>query len=91
LVVTISAGVSSGAPSNRLSSLQVTVPNNARVDVLDGPQDLAGHQVVPVRDGAGPVTFTVRRIGPGPITVPVVAVDACGEWPTLVGGGSGAF
>jgi len=32
-------------------------------------------------------TFTVRRASPGAVTVPLVLVDRCGEWPTLVGAG----
>ena len=33
-----------------------------------------------------PVTFFVRRTGASAITVPLVAVDTCGEWLTFVGG-----
>jgi hypothetical protein len=34
----------------------------------------------------------VRRATAGQgTTVPLVVTDSCGEWPTLVGGGPGAF
>ena len=36
-------------------------------------------------------TFAVRRNGPGDVTVPLTIVDECGEWPTFVGAGAGAF
>lgn len=37
-------------------------------------------------------TFTVRRAAAGQsTTVPFTAVDSCGAWPTLVGGGPTAF
>ena len=38
------------------------------------------------------VTFQVRRLNVGlPTAVSMVAVDACGTWPTFVGGGPDAF
>ena len=37
-------------------------------------------------------SLLVHRVTPNqPATVPLVIVDGCGEWPTLVGGGPGAF
>ena len=35
--------------------------------------------------------FFVRRAGPGATTLPFTVTDACGAWPTFVGGGPGAF
>jgi len=78
-------------PGNHLIQLQATVPANARIDVPNGPQDLSGTAVVPIGDGIQPVMFFIRRIGPGPIHVPLVVTDACGPWPSFVGGGPGAF
>jgi len=74
-----------------LLQLGITIPSNARVDVVNGPQNLVGVQSLPVFSGTQPVVFLVRRVGPGAITVPLTAVDTCGEWPSFVGGGPDAF
>jgi hypothetical protein len=37
------------------------------------------------------MTFTVERVTPGQsTTIPITAVDECGAWPSIVGGGAGA-
>ena len=36
-------------------------------------------------------SFVVRRTGPGFVTMPYTITDACGPWPTFVGGGPAAF
>ena len=36
-------------------------------------------------------SFVLRRTGPGAVTLPIILIDECGEWPTFVGGGAGAF
>jgi hypothetical protein len=89
--VTVIAGTAPATPANRLLSLQVTVPVNARVDIPNGPQNQGGTFGLPIGDGTQPIVFFVRRIGPGGITVPLVAVDTCGSWPSFVGGGQDAF
>src|SRR5262249_5730246 len=83
LQVTIGATSTAATPGNRLVQLRATIPDNARVDMLDGPGDIAGEQLLPIGDGSYPVTFRVRRIAPGAITIPLVAVDRCGEWPSF--------
>ena len=91
LQVTVSAGTTSGATANRLLELRAKIPANARIDVVNGPSNLAGEQALPVSDGTQPVVFVVRRIAPGSVTVPLEATDACGVWPTFVGGGANAL
>jgi hypothetical protein len=50
---------------------------------------VAGHDGV---GGVAGTTLTVERLTPGQATtVPLTMVDACGEWPTFVGGGPTAF
>jgi hypothetical protein len=45
-----------------------------------------------VAPGTQSFTFTVRRVTPGvAATLLLTATDACGTWPTLVGGGPTAF
>jgi uncharacterized repeat protein (TIGR01451 family) len=91
LLVTISPRTEPATPGNRLLQVRATIPANARIDVIDGPSDLTGQQVLPVDNGTEPVVFFVRRVAPGAITVPLVAVDTCGEWHTFVGRGATAL
>jgi hypothetical protein len=91
LRVTITPNTAPATPGNRLLQLRATIPANARVDVVDGTPDLTGQQVIPVGAGIRPMVLYVRRVSPGPVTVPLVIVDTCGEWPTFVGGGATAF
>jgi hypothetical protein len=91
LEVTINTETAPATPGNRLTSLQLTIPPNAAVDVPNGSQGLTGTQSIPVGAGTQPIAFVVRRTGPGAITVPLVAVDTCGSWPSFVGGGATAF
>ena len=91
LQVTVSSGTAPATPGNHLIQLQATIPANTRIDVPNGPQDLLGSAILPIGDGTQPVIFFVRRIGPGAITVPLIATDTCGAWPSFVGGGTSAF
>jgi hypothetical protein len=91
LRVTVRAGTTSGATAHRLLELRAKIPANARIDVVNGPSNLAGEQVLSVGDGTQPIVFVVRRVAPGGVTIPLEATDACGVWPTFVGGGANAF
>jgi uncharacterized protein (DUF1501 family) len=84
LNVTVVAGV--GA----VRSIRFGPTQNALVDV-DGLTDQTGSFT---RTFASPVNqqpFSVRRQGGGPVHVPIVVTDDCGEWTTFVGGGASAF
>jgi hypothetical protein len=91
LTVTVSSDTAPATPGNHLLSLQLTIPANAVVDVPNGAQGLTGTQRISVGAGTQPIAFVVRRTGPGAITVPLLAVDTCGSWPSFVGGGASAF
>ena len=91
LQVTVTPNTAPATPNNRLYVLRLTIPANARVDVVNGPGDLVGQQDLPLGTGIQPIVFFVRRVAPGAITVTVLAVDSCGEWPSFVGGGPNAF
>ena len=91
LQVTVSPSSLPATPGNHLTQLRAAIPDNARIDVLNGPQNLAGDVGVPIGDGTQPVVFFVRRIAPGPIHVPLTLGDTCGLWPSFVGGGQDAF
>jgi hypothetical protein len=87
LQVTLSAN----GTNNRLAQLQFQQTTNAVVDV--GNQSGAqGAFTVDLSDHPQQLTFFVRRVNAGAaVTVPLVVVDGCGSWPTLVGGGPNAF
>jgi hypothetical protein len=74
---------------NALRAVRFGTFQNARV-TLNG-QTVTSGQVFTVPAGSSAVDFTVERVTPGqPTTVPLTLVDGCGEWPTFVGGGTGA-
>lgn len=88
--VTVTAGVGSGAPNNRLRALRFGTPSNAAV-LLNG-QPVAGGARVAFANGVGQATFVVRRTATSAgATVPLVLEDDCGDWSTFVGGGAAAW
>lgn len=79
----------SGQPPTFVTELRFGTFQNAVVTL--GGQPIASGQVVPMAANTTEVLFTVARATAGqPTTVPFVVVDGCGEWPTFVGGGTGA-
>jgi hypothetical protein len=90
LNVTVTAGVGSGAPSNRLHALRFGSPSNARI-VMNN-QTVAGGTRVALASGITQASFTIQRLQAGAgATVPLVVEDDCGEWSTFAGGGASAF
>jgi YVTN family beta-propeller protein len=74
---------------NVLRTLHFGTLQNAKV-TLDG-QAVASDQSFTVPGSSSAVDFTVERVAPGQATtVPFTVLDGCGEWKTLVGGGTGA-
>jgi hypothetical protein len=91
LRVTVAANTSAATPVNRLHRLRFGYAING---VIDAEQQVGvpGSFTLELPDRHQQATFTVRRLDPGAATtVQVVAVDECGDWPTFVGGGPGAF
>lgn len=92
LGVRVMAG--SAAGGTRAASLQQIrfgAATNARIQVDREPVSL-GNSAAAVPAGVSQYVFTVSRIVAGQsATVPIVVVDECGEWPSLVGGGPSAF
>jgi len=88
LQVTITAASSNGVT---LQSLSFGSPTNAVVDVGTST-GVAGNTTITLPSGTGQTTFFVRRVTTGQAaTMPVTVTDTCGDWPTFVGGGPGAF
>jgi hypothetical protein len=91
LRVTIGAGTSSTASTNKLVQVRFGTATNA---VIQPDSQAANHGNVDVTlpSGADQYSFTVQRATPGAATtVNLTVVDACGDWPTVVGGGPTAF
>jgi hypothetical protein len=97
LRVTITA---SAAANATLQALRVNGTTNALVDLGPPQPPNAGGSVVgasgsfnvPLAAGAREVTLYVRRATAGQAsTVSLVVTDSCGEWPSTVRGGPGAF
>ena len=86
----MSAQTSGGTPTNDLRELRFVGADNAQVE-LNG-QARAVPFSLPLPAGTQQATFVVVRSTPGQAArVDLVAVDRCGDWPTFVGGGPGAF
>jgi hypothetical protein len=91
LKVTLTAQLPSADSANRIKEIRFGAATNALVDI-GNTQGQRGGFTYTVPTNTQTVTFTVRRATAGQATtVPVVVIDGCGEWSTLVGGGAGAF
>jgi hypothetical protein len=91
LVVTVAVETLPGSSPNTIQSLRFGATTNASIDV--GTQlGRSGSFNVVVAPPTTQTTFVVRQAVAGAATtVPLTVVDACGEWPTMVGGGPNAF
>lgn len=91
LQVTVTANSSGTVPANTLRALRFGAVTNALVDA-GSRVGVAGNAEVALPAGTAQTTFVVRRVTAGqPSTVQLVVVDACGDWPTVVGGGATGF
>lgn len=91
LRVVVAAGSTAQTPNNRLVAVRFLEAANALVDA--GEQSgRTGDFTVALPDRPTQMTFFVRRSAPGlAVTVPFVAIDACGEFRSFVGGGPRSF
>jgi hypothetical protein len=94
-VVVVPAGNPAVGPPNALVRLRFGEPRasqNAVVEIVGGASGITDSHVHTPPAGTQSVTFFVgRQTASQPTTVHLIAVDGCGEWPTFVGGGPGAF
>ena len=89
LLVRVEATPLNTQQPNTLKQIRFGAFQNARV-TLNGQAVGSGQTVTPPAN-ASAVDFSVERVTPGQATtVPLTVVDGCGEWPTFVGGGTGA-
>jgi hypothetical protein len=89
LTATIAAQTSTGTPSNALSSIRITKIVNAAVTVNGAP--LTEGAAIPLPNLPGATLAVQRQAAGQPSHVAFTVVDVCGEWPSFVGGGPGAF
>jgi subtilisin family serine protease len=89
LRVTITATSPTGG-ANRLQQVRFGSGSNAIIDVGTRAES-TGEFAVSMPAGTADYSFTIRRTGAGPVTVPLTVTDGCGEWKTFVGGGANAF
>lgn len=73
-----------------IHSIRFGPTQNALVDV-GGQTGRTGTFTETFTSPAAQQAFSIRRQGPGAVTVPIVVSDDCGQWNTLVGGGATAF
>ena len=81
--------VTTSGDHNWLTALRFVRTTGASVDVAS-QTGRTGAFTVNLAGGAVSSQFWVRRVGSGSATVQLAVVDRCGEWQTLVGGGTGA-
>jgi len=91
---TIRAQTNPGTPANSLVSVRFTRIDNAAA-LLDGSPAVVG-PAIPLAAGAQQTTLLLTRRAPAQnpalaATVAFEVTDACGPWPSFVGGGPGAF
>jgi hypothetical protein len=90
LAVTVQAQTLPATPTNGLVSVRVGSATNAQVSI--GGTVVPAGQTVSLPTGTQQVALVVQRQTPGQAaTAQLVVRDACGDWPTLVGGGPNAF
>jgi hypothetical protein len=90
LAVSLRAQLLPATPNNALRSLRVVGLNNAQVR-HNGNLLQAGQEIT-LPPGTPDIALVLQRSAAGqPTTAQIVVIDACGEWPTLVGGGPNAF
>jgi thermitase len=91
LRVTVGAGSTGTTSTNGLVQVRFGSATNAVIQT-DSQSTAQGNFAVTVPQGADQYSFTIKRATPGAATtVNLTVVDACGDWPTVVGGGPNAF
>jgi len=89
LEVTVEAKTSTGTPTNGL--VQITFGSLQNASVQLGASAVSAGTTIPLGSAKSAV-FVVTRGASGQATmVPFTVRDACGDWPTFVGGGPNAF
>jgi hypothetical protein len=89
LQVHLASTLQNGGGSNSLSQVRVGTFQNATVTV--NSQAVSSGQTITLPANAQTFDFTVAKVTAGqPAQVPFTVVDGCGDFPSFVGGGTGA-
>ncbi|MCC6177267.1 MAG: hypothetical protein IT305_18340 [Chloroflexi bacterium] len=89
---TLQVQVTVTGPNNGVRGVRFDALANATVDIGERHAQTSPFTIsYPAGQEPSAVQFVVRHHVSGPTTVRLTIIDACGEWPTFVGGGPGAF
>ncbi|HEY7067782.1 MAG TPA: hypothetical protein VII06_40375 [Chloroflexota bacterium] len=88
----LQATVSASGSGNTLGRLRFEAGTNAQIEI-DGMAQSLPYTTPPLPAGTTAKSFVVLAVAPGQAATitRLVVEDGCGEWPTLVGGGSTAL
>ena len=90
LDISLSAGTAALLPSNALQQVRFGAATNALIDVGDYRR-MTGNFTYTPPSGTTQVSAEIRPVdNKQAVTVPLVVVDRCGDWPTVVGTGAAA-
>jgi len=89
LTATLAAQTSAGTPANNLTSIRITQVVNAAVTVNGVP--LTEGTGIPLPNLPGATLAVQRQVAGQASHVAFVVTDVCGDWPSFIGGGPGAF
>jgi hypothetical protein len=85
--VVVTTHTAPGVPANQLGSLAFGTATNAFIDIPGGQTGSRGNFTVSFAPGTQQTSFWVRAASSGQaVTVPLIVIDNCGTWSTLVGG-----
>jgi len=85
------ATISASGATNAIESLNFTRTTGALVDLPNGGAQSGAFTYTPPAGTTSVQVFVRRAPGSAAATAELVVTDACGAWPTLIGGGAGAF
>jgi uncharacterized protein YkwD len=88
LEVKVAAGTTAGASNNTLRTARFGSMINGTID-LNGYGQVASGTTVGIAPDTREATFIIRRPARTSTTIPLFLTDACGEWRTFVGAGTG--
>jgi hypothetical protein len=92
LLASFTATTNGAVTSNQITELRFSSTDGALVDIPGGLTGGSGTFVHPLTPPVAQTSIYVRRpASSGSATVHLRVVDACGEWPTFVGGGQTGF
>lgn len=90
LQVTVAPTSNPGFEAPPIRAIRFEESRQAEIEAAGLPRSAAPFSIA-YPEGTTQATFVVQRTGAGAVHVGFTVTDACGGWPTFVGGGPGAF